>query len=78
MINWHRTFVWLTGFLYEPKFRYNISLWSLPTTQQTLLFGNLRYVVARPLAFGVGIGPNLRLFRESCGGIHGLIAAAAG
>jgi hypothetical protein len=59
MINWHRTFVWLTGFFYEPKLRYNISLWSLPTTQQTLLFGNLRYVVARPLTFGVGIGPNL-------------------
>jgi len=59
MINWHRTFVWLTGFFYDPKFRYNISLWSLPTTQQTLLFGNLRYIVSRPLALGVGIGPNL-------------------
>ena len=40
-LNWHRTFVWLTGFFWDPKFRYNISLWSLPTTQQTLLFGNL-------------------------------------
>ncbi|HTK69358.1 MAG TPA: hypothetical protein VL857_06100, partial [Candidatus Eisenbacteria bacterium] len=44
---------------YDPRFRYNISLWSLPTTQQTLLFGNLRYIVSRPLALGVGIGPNL-------------------
>ena len=59
MINWHRTFVWLTGFFYSPKFRYNISLWSLPTTQQTLLFGNLRYIVGKPLVFGVGLGPNL-------------------
>lgn len=59
MINWHRTFVWLTGFFYDPRFRYNISLWSLPTTQQTLLFGNLRYIVGKPLALGVGIGPNL-------------------
>jgi hypothetical protein len=59
MINWHRTFVWLTGHFYDPRFRYNISLWSLPTTQQTLLFGNLRYIVSRPLALGVGIGPNL-------------------
>ena len=42
-LNWHRTFVWLTGFFYDPKLRYNISLWSLPTTQQTLLFGNLQY-----------------------------------
>ena len=59
MINWHRTFVWLTGFFYDPRFRYNISLWSLPTTQQTLLFGNLRFVVAKPLVIGVGLGPNL-------------------
>ena len=59
MINWHRTFVWLTGFFYDPKFRYNISLWSLPTTQQTLLFGNLRYMASKPFTIGVGLGPNL-------------------
>jgi hypothetical protein len=58
-INWHRTFVWLTGFFYDPKFRYNISLWSLPTTQQTLLFGNLQYRPMRALGFGVGVAPNL-------------------
>lgn len=58
-LNWHRTFVWLTGFFYDPKFRYNISIWSLATTQQTLLFGNLRYIAARSLVFGVGMGPNL-------------------
>jgi hypothetical protein len=58
-LNWHRTFVWLTGFFYDPKFRYNISLWSLPTTQQTLLFGNLRYLMTPAMTFGVGLGPNL-------------------
>jgi hypothetical protein len=58
-LNWHRTFVWLTGFFWEPKFRYNISLWSLPTTQQTLLFGNLQYRLSPAINFGVGIGPNL-------------------
>ena len=58
-INWHRSFVWLTGFFYDPSFRYNISIWSLPTTQQTLVFGNLRYIVSRPLTLGVGLGPNL-------------------
>jgi hypothetical protein len=56
---WHRTMVWLSGFLYVPNFRYTITLWSLPTTQQTLLFGNLTYRVSKPLLFGVGIGPNL-------------------
>jgi len=58
-INWHRTFVWLTGFFYKPNFRYNISLWSLPTTQQTLLFGNLQYRVNKAIGFGLGVAPNL-------------------
>jgi len=58
-LNWHRTFVWLTGFFWVPKFRYNISLWSLPTTQQTLLFGNMQYHVHQALTLGVGISPNL-------------------
>jgi len=58
-LNWHRTFVWLTGFFYDPKFRYNISLWSLPTTQQTLLFGNLQYRFTKAIGVGVGIAPNL-------------------
>jgi hypothetical protein len=57
-LNWHRTLVWLTGFFYDPRFRYNITLWSLPTTQQTLLFGNLQYIVAKQLTFGVGIAPS--------------------
>ena len=26
-LNWHRTMVWFTGFLYDPRFRYNITLW---------------------------------------------------
>jgi hypothetical protein len=58
-LNWHRTFVWLTGFFWQPKFRYNISLWSLPTTQQTLLFGNMQYRFAPGFTLGVGIAPNL-------------------
>jgi hypothetical protein len=58
-INWHRTFVWLSGFFYDPKLRYTIAIWSLPTTQQTLVFGALRYSMSRPLTLGVGIGPNL-------------------
>ena len=58
-LNWHRTFVWLTGFFWDPKFRYNISLWSLPTTQQTLLFGNMQYRFSPAFVVGVGIAPNL-------------------
>jgi hypothetical protein len=58
-LNWHRTFTWITGFVFDPKFRYNISLWSLPTTQQALLFGNLQYRVSPALVIGAGLGPNL-------------------
>jgi hypothetical protein len=60
-INWHRSFVWLNGFFYEPKLRYTVSIWSLPTTQQTLVFGVLRYIVSKPLTLGCGIGPNLTI-----------------
>jgi hypothetical protein len=58
-LNWHRTMVWLTGFFFVPQFRYNITLWSLGTTQQTLLFGNLQYRFHPSLIMGVGILPNL-------------------
>jgi hypothetical protein len=58
-LNWHRTMVWLSGFFYNPKLNYTITVWSLPTTQQTLAFGVLRYTVSKPLTMGVGIGPNL-------------------
>lgn len=58
-LNWQRTFAWLTGFFYDPRFRYNITLWSLPTTQQVLLFGNLSFQASNMFVFGAGIGPNL-------------------
>jgi hypothetical protein len=58
-INIHRVMVWLTGFLGDPKFRYNLTIWGLATTNQVLIFGNLTYFVDKALKLGVGIGPNL-------------------
>jgi hypothetical protein len=58
-LNWHRTMVWFTGFFYDPRFRYNITLWSLPSTQQTLLYGNLQYRFHPAISMGVGIAPTL-------------------
>src|SRR3954468_7863778 len=58
-LNRSRPFFWSTGLFHDPKFRYNISLWSLPTTQQTLLFGNLQYRFNKAIGLGVGIAPNL-------------------
>jgi hypothetical protein len=58
-LNWHRTFLWISGFFYNPKFRYTISIWSLPTTEQNLGFGLLRYSHNKALTFGAGVGPSL-------------------
>jgi predicted TIM-barrel fold metal-dependent hydrolase len=58
-LNWHRTFIWLSGHLYQPQFRYTISVWSLPTTQQTLVFGVAAYTFSKGLTFGAGMGPNV-------------------
>jgi hypothetical protein len=58
-LNWHRTFVWFTGFFYDPKLRYNITAWGLGTTQQVLMFGNLQYLAADWFNVGVGIAPTL-------------------
>ncbi|TPW09673.1 MAG: hypothetical protein FD129_2129 [bacterium] len=58
-INWHRTMIWFSGFFYTPKFRYTLTVWSLPTTQQALTFGFLQYTVSNRLTFGAGMAPNL-------------------
>jgi len=56
---WQRTMVWFTGFFWKPALRYNITVWSLGATQQTLVFGNLQYRVSPALTIGVGMAPNL-------------------
>lgn len=58
-LNWHRTMLWFTGFFYDPRFRYNLTVWSLGTTQQTLVFGNVQFHAADAFIVGVGILPNL-------------------
>lgn len=56
---WQRTIIWFTGFFWRPQLRYNITIWSLGATQQTLAFGNLQYRVGPALTIGVGMAPNL-------------------
>ena len=56
---WHRSMVWFSGFFYQPRLQYTITVWALTTTQQALVFGVLRYNVSKPLTLGVGMGPNL-------------------
>jgi len=58
-LNWHRSMVWVSGFFYDPRFMYTMTIWSLATTQQTLVFGNLRYKFSNALTMGAAIAPNL-------------------
>ena len=58
-LNWQRTMIWLTGFFYDPRFRYNITGWSLGATQQTLIFGNAQFIASKYFVAGVGILPTL-------------------
>jgi hypothetical protein len=58
-LNWHRTMIWFSGFALDPRLIYVVTVWSLPTTQQTLAFGNLQFKFSDRLTLGAGMGPNL-------------------
>lgn len=58
-IQWHRTFIWASGYFYTQRLRYTISVWGLASTGQTLIFGNLQYQFHKAFRLGAGIGPNL-------------------
>lgn len=73
-INWHRSMIWFSGFFGSPQFRYTLTVWSLPTTQQAMTFGYLQYTVNKALAFGAGMAPNLT--NRSMQGSHPFWAAS--
>ena len=57
-IYWHRAMVWFTGYVGSPKLTYMATVWTVTTTQQTLVYGNLKYSFNKYLAIGAGITPN--------------------
>ncbi len=57
-IYWHRTMIWFTGFLGTPKLTYMATVWTVTTTQQTLVYGNINYQFSKRLSAGIGIAPN--------------------
>jgi hypothetical protein len=57
-IYWHRVMIWFTGFLGTPKLTYMVTSWTVTTTQQTLIYGNLMYNFNKYLTVGAGITPN--------------------
>jgi hypothetical protein len=57
-IYWHRVMIWFTGYLGTPKLTYMTTVWTVTTTQQTLVYGNLQYEFNKYLTVGAGITPN--------------------
>jgi len=57
--HWHRTMIWFSGFVGTPKFTYMATVWTVMTTQQTLVYGNLRYKFNKHFSLGMGITPNV-------------------
>ena len=56
---WHRSMIWLTGYIGTPKLTYMATIWTIFTTQQTLIYGNIKYSFNKYLTLGIGINPNL-------------------
>ena len=57
-IFWHRTMIWFTGYLGTPKLTYMATVWTVFTTQQTLVYGNIGYTFNKHFKLSIGITPN--------------------
>lgn len=57
-IYWHRAMIWLRGHLATPKLTYMATVWTVTTTQQTLVYGSLNYNLNKNFTLGIGIVPN--------------------
>lgn len=57
-IYWQRAMIWFTGYLSSPKLTYMATVWTVTTTQQTLVYGNVKYSFNKHLTLGIGIMPN--------------------
>jgi hypothetical protein len=57
--HWHRVMIWFSGWFGSPKFTYVATVWTIFTTQQTLVYGNMQYKFNKHFRVGLGVGPNL-------------------
>jgi len=58
---WHRAMIWFSGFLLTPKLTYTATAWTVMTTQQTLVYGNIQYRFNKNFILGGGIAPNISI-----------------
>jgi hypothetical protein len=52
----HRVLVHLRGWMYDPKFRYHISVWTVNSLEDVRLIGNLSYKFADEFTLYAGVG----------------------
>ncbi|GAO40993.1 hypothetical protein FPE01S_01_00040 [Flavihumibacter petaseus NBRC 106054] len=57
--HWHRAMLWFSGQLFTPKLTYVATVWSVMTTQQTLVYGNIQYRFNKNFTLAAGIMPNI-------------------
>ena len=56
---WHRAMLWFSGYLGTPKLTYVATVWTIFTTQQTLVYGAIAYKFNKNFQVAMGVGPNL-------------------
>ena len=54
----HRIMVWLNGWLADPRFVYTIAFWTVNTTDQDAIFGNIGYQFNKKFNLYAGINGN--------------------
>jgi hypothetical protein len=57
-IYWHRVMLWFTGYIGSPKLTYMATVWTVFTTQQTVVYGNIGYTFNKHARIAIGITPN--------------------
>src|SRR5215475_12725790 len=56
---WHRTMIWFSGWLGTPKLTSVATVWTVFTTEQALIYGNIAYKFNKHFQVAMGVGPNL-------------------
>jgi hypothetical protein len=51
--------IWFSGWLGTPKLTYVATVWTVFTTQQALIYGNIAYRFNKNFQLAIGVGPNL-------------------
>ena len=54
----HRVIIWFKGWMGRPQLIYNIAIWTVNTTNQIAMFGNLGYQFSRKFSVYAGINGN--------------------